>query len=286
MKQHEFTYFEYFHHWCSQATKKILYRPDREAVYMELYGHLEDRFEAYISEGFSTKVAMEKALASMGEPEPVAVQLGSIHRPWLGYLLRLTNIVLIPLLCLTVLRFISFSTTLSFQHPNRGDWDYYEDTTHGTGDYALVRDLYLEPEQSVSSDGYTLTLTRAAQWSPAPGALPDNECHFFFQIEVTNPRPWAEFAHIGQDLWAVDSLGNYYYSSHEYAYSYEGAIRGNFYHTGFFTHTLDMWFDNYVSQDAEWIRICYDRSGRDLLFHIDLTDTPNNSKDRKEAAKQ
>ncbi len=70
MKKHEFAYFEYFHYWCSQATKKILYRPDREAVYMELYGHLEDRFEAYISEGLSTKEAMEKALTSMGEPEP------------------------------------------------------------------------------------------------------------------------------------------------------------------------------------------------------------------------
>ena len=279
MNIHKLAYFEYFHYWCSQATKKILYRPDREAVYMELYGHLEDRFEDYISKGFSTKEAIEMALTSMGEPEPVAAQLGAIHRPWLGYLLRLTKIVLIPLLCLTVLRFISFSTTLSFQQPIRWDWDYYEDTTHGTGDYALVKNLYLEPEQSVSSDGYTLTLTRAAQWSPAPGARPDNESHFFFQIEVTNPRPWAEFAHIGEALWAVDSLGNYYYSSHEYASNYEGYIVGNDYHTGFFTHTLDLWFRNFASQDAEWIRIYYDRSGRDLMFHIDLIDTKSSNKD-------
>ncbi len=66
MKKHEFAYFEYFRYWCSQATKKILYRPDREAVYMELYGHLEDRFEAYISDGLSTKEAMEKALTYEG----------------------------------------------------------------------------------------------------------------------------------------------------------------------------------------------------------------------------
>ena len=279
MKPQEFTYFEYFDAWCNQATKKILYRPDRDSVYMELYGHLEDRFEAYISEGFSTKEAMEKALASMGEPEPVAKQLGAIHRPWLGYLLRLTNFLLILLICLTIFRFICFTLNFSFQQPNRHDWDYYADTTYGT-EYPLEKVLYLDRTSRVSSDGYTLTLTRAAMWSPTPESRSDNkESHFFFQIEVTNPRPWAEYANIGQVLWAVDSLGNYYYTSQEDAYNYEGSIVGNHYHTGFFTHTLDLWFCNFVSEDAEWIRIYYDRSGRDLMFHIDLTHEKHSKQD-------
>ena len=74
--------------WLDKATAKIFFRPDRKAVRRELEAHLEDLREA---SGLEESAALE----AMGDPEAVAEELGRLHRPWLGYLWRLSQIALI-----------------------------------------------------------------------------------------------------------------------------------------------------------------------------------------------
>lgn len=73
--------------WLDTATAKIRFRPDRRAVRRELEAHLEDLRE-------HTGLTEEAALEAMGDPGRIAEELGRIHRPWLGYLWRASQIAL------------------------------------------------------------------------------------------------------------------------------------------------------------------------------------------------
>lgn len=73
--------------WLDTATAKIRFRPDREAVRRELEAHLEDLRE-------HTGLTEEVVLEAMGNPGNIAEELGRIHRPWLGYLWRVSQVAL------------------------------------------------------------------------------------------------------------------------------------------------------------------------------------------------
>ena len=73
--------------WLDTATAKIRFRPDRRAVRRELEAHLEDLRE-------HTGLTEQAALEAMGDPGRIAEELGRIHRPWLGYLWRASQIAL------------------------------------------------------------------------------------------------------------------------------------------------------------------------------------------------
>lgn len=80
--------------WLEQATEKILFAPDREAVRQELADHLQDRQERYAAKGLGAGEAERAALADMGDPADIAEELGKLHRPWWGYLWTLSKLLL------------------------------------------------------------------------------------------------------------------------------------------------------------------------------------------------
>ena len=131
--------------------------------------------------------------------------------------------------------------------------------------------LRLEPDCSVASDGFYLRIARADLWSSCEDDGTDPRQFLNVQIHCTNPLPWAEVPDFHGWIWAVDSLGNYYYSAQEDSNAREPAVSAASYQTGISSHTLDLWLYNYVSLEADWIEFVYDRSGRDVVFHIDLT---------------
>ena len=84
-------------YWLDTATKEIRFGPDRRRVRQELEDHILDRMEAAEAKGLSGYEAEEAAVAAMGDPEPVARELGALHRPWTGYLWRLSQVLLVVL---------------------------------------------------------------------------------------------------------------------------------------------------------------------------------------------
>ncbi len=68
---------EYTNTLCSQ----IRWKKAREAVSEEIYSHLMDQHEAYIQEGTTEDTATEQAIADMGDPVTVGIQLDRVHRP-------------------------------------------------------------------------------------------------------------------------------------------------------------------------------------------------------------
>lgn len=94
---------EKFFTWCRVAVKGIKYRPDRDAVYAELYEHLEDRYESFRSRGLEHEEAVDKTLEAMGSAEELAPLLAKAHRPFWPYLLSVSRTLLIAAIIITVL---------------------------------------------------------------------------------------------------------------------------------------------------------------------------------------
>ena len=82
--------------WLDKATEGIQFGPDRKAVRAELDGHLDDKIQDLqrIFPDLSAWEATQMALSGMGDPEEIGRELARIHKPWLGYLWRASQITL------------------------------------------------------------------------------------------------------------------------------------------------------------------------------------------------
>ncbi|MBQ7801122.1 MAG: hypothetical protein IJ375_02220 [Oscillospiraceae bacterium] len=262
-----------FKTWCLRAIAQIRFPPDQDAVMAELYAHMLDHYDALMEAGVGREEAERRTLEAMGSPEEIAPQLAAVHHPFWGWLLWGTRIALALILCAAVFCAVPYLRNTFYSGPDWNRYDPYEDTY--ISDEVGVTELVLrtEPDQSAESDGFHLTLTRAAWWHTdfVDDSQEDLDT-FRFQIRVFNPRPWAGRPEFYEWLWAEDSLGNYYYPFYlDNAVAGDPGVTGNCYHSAPFTYTLDMWLSNFCSMDADWIDIHYDRSGRDIVLRIDLT---------------
>ena len=77
--------------WVEEATRKIRFKPDRAAVARELLGHIQDLQEKYKGQGLSPYDAEMQATEDMGDPAAIADELGRLHRPYWGWLWRLSQ---------------------------------------------------------------------------------------------------------------------------------------------------------------------------------------------------
>ena len=99
-----------FQAWLDTAVKGIRFGPDRRAVRSELAGHLEDKAADLrrIFPDLTDEEARERTLAGMGDAAEVGKQLARVHRPWLGYLWRASQV----LLALCLVWYLGFNISL------------------------------------------------------------------------------------------------------------------------------------------------------------------------------
>ena len=90
--------------WLGLATGRIRFGPDRRAVREELSDHIETQREALSARHpeLTAEEAEERAVAAMGDPEPLARELERLHKPWLGYLWRLSQVLVVLALVATM----------------------------------------------------------------------------------------------------------------------------------------------------------------------------------------
>lgn len=268
-----------FQVWVRQAVSRIVLTQDRIRVGRELMDHMEDRYQNYLDQGTHPREAEALTISTMGNPEALSHQLGVLHRPFWGYCLIYSHRILAVLACLVL--FCAGGRLLAeyffiggYQQPVYARYDPYRDTSISDHMGQLQRTCYLRPEDTVTSGGYTLNLTEAALWHSTytdTSGQPQEEDLFHFRIQVTNPLPWAQHGNISRWFWAVDDLGNYYYATYEAGSISVPAVQGSIYHTGPMTYLHDLYLTDFISQDAQWIELHYDRAGRDLVLRMDLT---------------
>ena len=268
----------YIEQWCDIAVSYIRFPPDRAPVKQELLEHMQDKYDGYVAQGLPLIEAEGRVTREMGEARDTGLLLRRIHKPYLGWVWRGTQWLLALTLVLAVWNGVQWATELNISDSAVPSYrrDVYDSTYFEyAGGGSTSRVLYLEPNCSDRSDGYTFTVTRAAYWEGTAADSDGSGFHetnaFYFLLEVTNPRPWAGYTEAPRWFHAVDSLGNYYYAYYEGDRSTEGTVAGNGGRTGLFSYTWDMWIDNYVSQDADWLELRYDKEGRDIALRIDLT---------------
>lgn len=266
-----------FDWWCRTAVDKIRYGPDKQAVYEELYAHLEDRYEAELDRWETPAEAMEATLKAMGNASELAPQLAAVHRPFWGYVLTLTQWLIGLCLILLTLSMVHFCR-INHRAETYEHW-YYENPgeklvkvwEEGDGEY--VRELDYDPDAKDSSDGFHFDVERATMVYSNYYESDEKDHHFFmFRIEVRSILQWDQLHEIPlHDFYAVDSLGNTYLAYNDATYTVNRFVSGNLEQNSPFCWTMDMWLQSFILGEAEWLEIRYDRDGRDIRLRIDLT---------------
>jgi len=276
--------------WLELATFRIAFIPDRKAVRAELEEHLEDKALDLqrIFPDLTAEEAKERAASEMGDPAEIGKELAQLHRPWLGYLWRVSQVVL-GLACLSLLWsgmvfYSAFSVDDGQVFLELWDVDGLPMTNEAIEAYDMFgngltpRETYLpsgHPDQlqvwedgpAVQIAGSTVRLRRAALWQEwqSRGGL---ALYCYFRVE--SPKFWA----LGDLRWdqftVTDSLGNQYpYNPTETEdrdarfFDGTGWTGGGPFHDG-----IQLRVQN-VDPAAEWVRLDY-WFGAERLFSMTL----------------
>ena len=276
--------------WLDKATAGIRFGPDRKEVRRELEEHLEDKALDLqrIFPDLTAEEAKERAASEMGDPEEVGRELAKVHRPWLGYLWRVSQVVL-GLACLSLLWsgmvfYSAFSVDDGQVFLELWDVDGLPMTNEAIEAYNMFgngltpRETYLpsgHPDQlqvwedgpAVQIAGSTVRLRRAALWQEwqSRGGL---ALYCYFRVE--SPKFWV----LGDLRWdqftVTDSLGNQYpYNPTETEdrdarfFDGTGWTGGGPFHDG-----IQLRVQN-VDPAAEWVRLDY-WFGAERLFSMTL----------------
>ncbi|MBE6976302.1 MAG: hypothetical protein E7439_03795 [Ruminococcaceae bacterium] len=256
--------------WCTRAVSKIRYTPDRRDVYNELRQHINDRCESFLAQGMGTEEAVNKAVEVMGDPRELAKQLGAIHRPFWGFACSISKWVMRFAVVIAVLSVLSGTFQFLWENyitpSSKYDNGFSDSIFSPVEDPSITRTMYAEPNCSVTSDGYTFTATRATalqRTSLYPTGYIDRRHILYIEMKVQKNLRWYPDCWAFDWFWATDSLGNTYsnYRANDlncvdYSYNGESSI---------FQIRLE------TTEKIDWVELHYDRDGRDLVWHIDLT---------------
>lgn len=250
--------------WVETATINIRFKPDREAVARELQEHIEDRYLDIrrIFPSMTEDEALARTMNGMGDQYEIAKELGRIHKPWLGYLWRFSQVML----ALAV--FVSFASAMFYGIDRFGyeakeiyeDWaGYYRIDKEIFGD-AVPEDcrrlaLY-HPNAGRRQGDCTISVPRAALYQK--GA---EDPALYVEIELKFDSPGLKSFLPYSYLWAEDNLGNQYMTQGHTS-------------TGHDPSGLTWMYRCVILEDfpegVEWLRFRY-IEGTDFDLKVDLT---------------
>ncbi len=239
-----------FSDWCRKATRLIRYRGDRKAVFDELMAHLEDRQEALEAQGMPPDKAQREAVNAMGSADAIASELAAIHTPFWGYTFHTFRVICVILCTIALLMVgdqIFHTASYLSQYDNstnllRPETDQWEVLAQG------------KAEEVCHSDGYWFRVPNAVLWQ--------QDDQFLLSFELQQFDGWLLGSHTYQyhRFWVEDSLGNTYTKFTNVVSTHPGFLEA---------HRIQL--SGIPSGDMEWFAVHYDRDGRDIVLHIDLT---------------
>lgn len=182
--------------WLNTATSGIRFGPDQEAVRRELQEHIEDKTADLlrIFPDMGEEEAGARALAEMGDAEELKIALAKIHRPWLGWLWRLTQVLVYGALALALITgaFALYSRdgfhweSIVSAWEDRREQRAAMEALFGDGAPAWEGErlaLYA-PEAEGRLGRAAVSVPRAAWWRI------EGEDILYLQLRVTWDRPW------------------------------------------------------------------------------------------------
>jgi len=283
--------------WVELAVASIRFPRDRKVVAAELREHVEDKVADLmrIFPGMSRSEATQRALSQMGDAREIGKELGRIHKPWLGYIWRVTQVVMILVLMTAAFRWGSwawYEVENWWQYRDGIGYMEYLDECYITGkdpfdesspwydpaqpETGIVRTPLRtwRPEGSARTKHYLFRPGRAALWSFTDK---DGEEDWWLYMELkVSGLPWEPLSQgAAWHISATDNLGNYYYNSYE-TYELrlerdedESYVMINTEDMGFFTQTLRLQISAFPV-GVEWLRLNLDRGGESWSMTIPL----------------
>ena len=184
--------------WLDKATEGIQFGPDRKAVRAALDGHLDDKIQDLqrIFPDLSAWEATQMALSGMGDPEEIGRELAKLHKPWLGYLWRASQVLAVAAL----IWLVAVAVPLAWNWLVPGEPETEESP------WTYEAEIPFSSQGPVQAGGYTLQVE---------GVLQMEEGHDVGGLALTwtafSPLVWEEpTSHL---YWrAEDNLGNVYFS--------------------------------------------------------------------------
>ena len=147
--------------WVEEATRKIRFKPDRAAVARELLGHIQDLQEKYKGQGLSPYDAEMQATEDMGDPAAIADELGRLHRPYWGWLWRLSQWTLGILLAWAVITGIGYVRNLLEYPAAEAELPQLPEAVESNGAWTRRLLEHWDMEGSVDLGGYQFTVPLA-----------------------------------------------------------------------------------------------------------------------------
>lgn len=277
--------------WLDLATAGIRFKPDREAVRAELKAHIEDQAEAIRRRhpDLSEEEAERQAADQMGDPEEVGRALARLHRPWLGYLWRASQVAVALAVALTLclggpelVEQIRLRGEIQEREPTLSDYYLWgEDVFLPGGLFApgpeegrpeITRTPLLTvcPEETVELEDFRLRVTQASLWS-FRWEDGREEWWLFWELEAAEV-PWLPLApEVAQRVRGEDSRGNTYASTLEGHGEGVPYILTNGNGGGLLSQRFRMSVSG-MEPGAEWFRLEYDRDGVEWSLTIPLTE--------------
>lgn len=238
--------------WLDTATRKIRFRPDRKAVRRELEAHLEDLRDA-------SGLEEEAALRAMGDPGEIAEELGRVHKPWLGYLWRVSQLALAGAAAMYCLLAVLLAVRPSAYRllPGRALYQYL------TWESSTVMEEYLQEEreipcgEAIKTGGYTIRAERAVL-QEIDDEGPQRNLHI--DLDITASR-WEE----PLELWYAVSGGRTSAGTIEHIYGGTSDAAWGFWQK-------DWIVIGELPEDAEWVEVDFGHGLLRRTLHIDLTE--------------
>ncbi len=251
-----------FSTWCEEATQLIRYKPDRKTVYQELMDHLEDhRFLLMDQQDMDPEEAAQKALEAMGSAAEIAPQLAKIHRPFWGYVYSIVRAAAVFLCSLALLMLVCSAVSTAHSFLNRMEEPDYLSPNLEKDWQPVTR---VRPWQTAYSDGYLFIASDAVLWEL------DGELVMAVYLDVIDFDLSMSSSYLFQLFWAVDSQGNIYGCDAETGWDGPRMEVGGGTGGGS-RNSRCMMVQCMPSADIQWLELHYDRDGRDIVLHIDLT---------------
>ena len=224
--------------WLDRATAAIRFGPDRKEVRAELEAHLEDKALDFqrIFPDLTEAEARERAVSEMGDPMEIGKELAKVHKPWLGYIWRASQV----LLGLVLLSFLAEVGTLAPHAGIRSDRE---------AEPGWVVEAAFAGQEPVRINNYTLWVEEAALIQGM------GELHITWR--AASPRFWempdGEFS---QAWTAVDDRGTVYTSIWDRTWDGERMLPyvGSVQFTGALVWSGEQTVYG-VPQEAQWIQI-------------------------------
>lgn len=88
---------EDFRNWRATVVAQVRFRPDRASIEQELTAHYEDHVRDLERLDYPPELAQQRALEAMGDPEEIGRALDRVHKPWLGWLWKVSRVLLVVL---------------------------------------------------------------------------------------------------------------------------------------------------------------------------------------------